>query len=130
MKNISNICAICFVLLSLLFVSCDDDYDPIGNNKPAPVLKISSNFLAFPSNGGNLPVDITTNVEEIETSSTVSWISGSYNEEILTLTAIANAEDDIREALVNVATVTGSNEAQSSVRIIQGNKGSDKIFAN
>lgn len=130
MKNISNICAICFVLLSLLFVSCDDDYDPIGNNKPAPILKISSNFLAFPSNGGNLSVDITTNVEEIETSSTVSWISGSYNEEILTLTAIANAEDDIREALVNVATVTGSNEAQSSVRIIQGNKGSDKIFAN
>lgn len=130
MKNISNIFTVYFVMFGLIFVSCDDDYDPIGKNKPAPVLKISSNFLAFPSNGGNSPVDITTNVEKIETNSTASWISGAFNDNTLTLTAKANVEENIREALVNVTTVTGGNEAQSSVRIIQGNMGSDKIFAN
>ena len=119
-----------FVFTVLAISSCQEEYDPIGNNRPAPVLKIDSDFLVAPSIGGSFPINIETNVEEIETKSTVPWISGTYNESVLTLTATENAEEDIREALVTVATVSGNNEAQSSVRVIQGNNGSDKIFAN
>jgi len=117
-------------MVGFTFISCGNDYDPIGNNKPAPVLKIGTDFLAFPAQGGNLSVGITTNVEEIETHSTASWISDTYGEDILTLTALANKEEEVRETLVDIATATGNNEAQSTLRIIQGNSGSNKIFAN
>lgn len=125
-----NILILTFSLLNIIFLSCQEDYDPIGNNKPAPVLKLGTKFTAVSSTGGSFPIAVTTNVETIEAKSTVPWISGNYSNNVLTLTATANTEDVVRETLVAVATVTGNNEAQSSARIIQGNQGMDKIFAN
>jgi hypothetical protein len=130
MKDKILLFMLAFVLGGVMLISCQDEYDPIGNNKPAPVLKLDSKFAAVPGGGGIYPINITTNVPEVEAKSTVSWLSGTYGEEVVTLSATANTEDIVRETLVSIATVTGNNEAQSTVRVIQASQGMDKIFAN
>lgn len=130
MKNKILLFTLAIALPGVMFLSCQDEYDPIGNNKPAPVLKLDSKFAAVPGTGGTYPINITTNVEDIEAKSTVDWLSGTYGEDVVTLSATANTEDIVRETLVAIATVTGNNEAQSTVRVIQANQGMDNIYAN
>lgn len=120
-----------FIALSIVVTSCKkDDYDPIGNNKPVPVLKLDSKFALIPGTGGNFPINITTNAEQIEAKSLVPWLTGTYSDKVVTLTAPANPDDDVRESYITIATVTGQSEAQSAIRVIQGNNGMKNIFAN
>ena len=121
---------LCLAIMSVVFISCEESYDPIGNNKPVPVLKLSTKFIAVPSTGGAYPINITSNVDQIEGKTTVPWVTGAYASNVLTVTAAANPDDVVRETLVTAATVTGGNEAQSAARVIQGNNGMSNIFAN
>lgn len=116
--------------LSVVCTSCQDDYDPIGNNKPAPVLKLDSRFVAIPGTGGSFPINVTSNVENIAVNTLAPWINGTYSDHVVTLTAPANTEDVVLESYVQVATVTGRNEAQMATRVIQGNSGMPNIFAD
>ncbi|MEN6456394.1 MAG: BACON domain-containing protein [Prolixibacteraceae bacterium] len=122
-KKVINIFALSFTLLGTIFVSCEDNYDPIGNNKPMPVLKVDSKFVAAPGTGGSFPVSVTTNAEVVEATSTASWISGTFSNSVVSLTAAANPEDAVREAYAKIATVTGQNEAQVALRVIQAGSG-------
>lgn len=130
MKKTINFFTLTLAVLSVAVTSCEDNYDPIGNNKPVPVLKVDSKFMAISGTGGSSLINVTSNAEKIEANSMVPWITGTYNNKIVTLTAAANPDDVVRESYVNVATVTGRNEAQVAVRVIQGNNGMKNIFAN
>lgn len=129
--KISDLFSFSFIALSVVFTSCKkDDYDPIGNNKPVPVLKLDSKFIAIPGTGGEFPVNITSNADKIVANSLAPWLSGAYSNKVVTLTAPANPDDAVRESYVTIATETGQSEAQSAVRVIQGNNGMKNIFAN
>lgn len=129
MKKIYRFFTLVLAGVSVVCTSCQDDYDPIGNNKPAPVLKLDSKFVAIPGTGGSFPINVTSNVENIAVNSLAPWVTGSYTDKVVTLTAPANTEDVILESYVQVATVTGQNEAQIATRVIQGNDGTPNIFA-
>ncbi len=119
------------IALSVEFTSCaKNNYDPIGNNKPVPVLKVDSKFIAIPGTGGQSPVNITSNADKIGINSLVSWLTGTYSNKIVTLTVPSNPDDAVRESYATIATQTGQNEAQAAVRVIQGNNGMPNIFAD
>ncbi|MDP3445690.1 MAG: hypothetical protein Q8T08_22750, partial [Ignavibacteria bacterium] len=130
MKKIFKFYLLTFTVLCIALMSCQDDYDPIGNNKPVPVLKLDSRFSAISGTGASIPINITSNAENFEVISVDSWLTGTYSNNLVTLTAAANPDDVVREANVKVSTVTGWNEAQVSTRVIQSNKGMNNIFAN
>ncbi|RYY35722.1 MAG: hypothetical protein EOP46_09010, partial [Sphingobacteriaceae bacterium] len=120
----------CFTL-SVIITSCNPEpYDPIGNNKPVPVLKMDTKLVAMPGTGGELPVSINTNVDKIQVASLVPWLTGSYGDKIVSFTSPANTEDAVRESFATLTTQTGQTEAQATVRIIQGNSGMQNIFAD
>ncbi len=129
MKKIYKFLILSLSFLNVISLSCEDDYDPIGNNKPMPVLKVDSKFIAVSGAGGSFPVNVTTNAEEIGTTATVPWLSGTFSNNVVNLTAASNPEDAVRETYAKIATVTGQNEAQVAVRVIQAGNGMN-ITAN
>jgi hypothetical protein len=113
------------------FLSCKkDNYDPIGNNKPLPVLKLSANVAMIPGTGGSIPIEISSNADKFAFNPLASWLSGSYGNKAVTVTAAANTDEDVRESYLSVSTVTGQSEAQSALRAIQGGAGMQNIFVN
>ncbi len=123
MKKICYILIYCLFPLSFVVTSCQDDYDPIGNNKPAPVLKISPLFLTFDGGEGEVYASISTNSSSLETSTPPSWITNSFNSDYTEMSATAQANDDmynIRTGIFQITTVTGqSNEAAQTINFVQ-----------
>ncbi len=122
MKKINEIFA-CLIVLSIIATSCQDDYDPIGNNKPAPVLKISPLYLTFDGGEGKTSATISTNSSSLETSTPPSWITTNFNSDYTEMAATAQANDDVcsvRTGTFQISTVTGqSNEAAQNINFIQ-----------
>src|SRR3546814_9285980 len=65
----------------LVLSACTEDYDPIGNNKPATKLKMSPKYLAFDGAGGDAQATIETNAPELEVGNVPDWVADvSFNE--------------------------------------------------
>ena len=74
----------------LIAISCNEEYDPIGPNKPSPVLILTPLELAFNGSGGTLSSKISTNAEEITLGDLPDWIeSATISEDNTTITVVA-----------------------------------------
>ncbi|GAA4312877.1 hypothetical protein [Compostibacter hankyongensis] len=110
---------------SLVLTSCQEDYDPIGNNKPAPVLKIDPQYLRFDGAGGSSEASVKTNVASLDISTPPSWIQAVLSEDRTQITASAQANDDpvnIRMGTLQITTETGENEATQYLHFVQAAK--------
>ncbi|WP_353195535.1 hypothetical protein [Parapedobacter defluvii] len=127
MKKIIIIVIATMALTPLLFVSCEDNYDPIGNNKPATKLKMEPRYLAFDGNGGTLSTVINTNAPDLALGNLPDWIEmASLNDDktSFTVTVSGNAtSDQIRTGVISLTTVTGETESSSTLQLVQAGKG-------
>jgi len=107
--------------------ACTDDYDPIGNNKPATKLKMAPRHLAFDGAGATLQVALETNAPELQLGNLPDWIeTASFNEDKTALTVQARenqTSDEIRTGVISVSTVTGEQESTLPLAVIQAGKG-------
>ena len=107
-------------------VSCQEPYDPIGNNRPAPLLTVTPSSLAFDGPGGTLEAAIETNVETINVGGYPDWIeSVTVSEDGKTLSVKAKANEDqaaVRYGNIKIETVTGSTEAVQNLMLVQAAK--------
>lgn len=115
------------IFLTFLLMSCQKEYDPIGNNKPAPLLKLIPPALAFDGVGGEFSVDIETNAEDLKIGTYPNWIASvnlSEDKKKLVVTAKPN-EDNIalNQGSIKIETLTGSNEAVQTLFLIQAAAG-------
>ncbi len=127
MKKIIKLITLTFFLLSLLITACVDNYDPIGNNKPAPVLKVSPLQLAFDGAGGELSADLTTNAASLVLGTAPSWINSALSNDYKKVIVTAQANDDkanIRLGSEKISNATGAaNEAEQFLTFVQAAQG-------
>src|SRR5690606_35298924 len=94
-----------------LVVGCQDDYDPIGNNKPATKLRIPSRYLAFDGVGGTMTVDVITNAPEITLTGVPDWVTSTEfsdgNTQLTVVVAEHHASEAIRTGHIELTTVSG-----------------------
>lgn len=128
MKKFINIAF--FALICLLATSCQEEYDPLGNNKPLPVLMVSSLSMGFDGTGGEASLNIETNAD-VEILDSPSWVSTSFNEDFSILTVVAQANtnaNSIRSATIQLSTKTGENEAGQFINCVQAAQGAKLSF--
>lgn len=133
MKKTNIFFTLTFLMLSVVFISCQDNYDPIGNNKGLPVLKVGMKDFMFSGDGGSLSTSVKTNVDVIGTSAiAVPWLSTSASSDnsTFTVTAQANTENKIRSTSFDIMTKTGGNEAMVKVSVLQAHNGANLFFDN
>ncbi len=126
MKIIIKLFTLTFAVLSVVFTSCQDDYDPIGNNKPIPTLKVNPMQMAFDGVGGDLSSDLSTNAPSLGIGTPPSWISATLSTDNKKITVKAQANDDlsnIRVGSLDISTKTGENEAVQYLNFVQAAKG-------
>lgn len=113
-------------------LACTDDYDPIGNNKPATKLKMAPQFLAFDGAGGEQQVTIETNAPELSLGTLPEWVeAATFNEDKTALsvqTAENAASDQIRTGVIAVSTVTGEQESTLNLNLVQAGNGAQVGF--
>jgi hypothetical protein len=122
---ITTACASIFLL-----PSCTEDYDPIGNNKPATKLKVSPKYISFDGQGGTLSSDVVTNAPDLSVSNLPEWIQTAVvtdDKTGLSLTAKENETDEIRSGKVILTTVTGDTESSVDIQLVQAGKNA-RIF--
>lgn len=119
------------VLVSAMVVmaisSCQKPYDPIGNNRPAPLLSLNPSVLAFDGKGGTASATIESNVETLSIGEYPDWIeSVSVSEDGKTVTVTAKMNEDesvINYGSIRIETQSGaSNEAVQYLRLAQAAK--------
>src|SRR3546814_3645182 len=106
----------------LVLSACTEDYDPIGNNKPATKLKMSPKYLAFDGAGGDAQATIETNAPELAVGNVPDWVEDvSFNEDktVVTIKATANTENLIRTGVVPISTVTGDTRSEENTSELQ-----------
>ncbi len=128
MKSTLYTIALCGVAL---LGSCNDDYDPIGNNKPASKFRVSPLSLAFDGNGGEISVNVNTNVPDVAVGTLPEWVeSAAMNEDmtLFTVKAKANTGIPVRTGIINLTTVTGETEASLNLNLVQAGAGANIIY--
>lgn len=114
-------------LVPLLFVSCEDNYDPIGNNKPATKLKVEPRYLEFDGGGETLSAAVNTNATDLALGDLPDWVkTASLNDDntSLTITVDENATSDrVRTGVITLTTITGETESSSTLNLVQAGKG-------
>lgn len=115
-----------------LLAACNEPYDPIGRNRPAPVLLISPLELAFDGDGGSLVSNISTNAESITIGDLPEWIEDvTVSEDLasVTVTTSANkASSEPRRGTVRLICASGDNSATQYMRVYQAGKGCNIAF--
>ena len=118
---------------ALLVAACNEPYDPIGRNRPAPVLIISPLELAFDGDGGTLASTINTNAEEITVGDLPDWIEDVVVAEDLSgIQVIAKpntADPKPRRGIIRLVCSSGDNSAAQYLKVFQGGKGCRLAFA-
>ena len=102
-----------------ILVACNEPYDPIGRNKPAPVLLINPLELAFEGDGGTLTSKVNTNADEITVGTLPEWIEDVVVADDLSaiqINAKPNHEDaKPRRGMVRLDCSSGDNSATQAV---------------
>ena len=124
-----------YLALGLLFVvSCNEPYDPIGPNKPAPVLLVNPLELAFDGAGGTLSTSISTNADKVEVESAPEWVSSTLVSEDLTSITVMVEPNTIslkpRDGVVRLACSSGENTVTQYLRLFQAGKGCKMAYAS
>lgn len=115
--------------------ACNEVYDPIGPNKPSPVLLISPLELSCDGNGGVLQSSISTNAESVSVEGNLpDWIETAViNEDNtgLTVTVKANNESTaVRNGVIKLVCTSGINTATQYVKVFQAGKGSTMNYTS
>lgn len=113
----------------LLVAACNEPYDPIGPNKPAPVLLISPLEHGFDGAGGMSVSDVSTNAEVINIESAPDWVEAVVSEDntSISVKAASNSTGTIRRGVVKLLCASGDNTATQYMKIVQAQNGG-KIF--
>lgn len=133
MKNILRTIALVVLLSSA--AACNKPYDPIGPNKPSPVLIISPLELAYDGDGGEITSKISTNAETVKIDGDLpAWVeSAVVNEDNtgLTVKVKENADGlDVRRGVIKLVCASGNNSATQFVKLFQAGKGSKIEYAS
>ena len=127
--------SILYLALGLMFVaSCNEPYDPIGPNKPAPVLLVNPLELAFDGAGGTLSTSISTNADKVEVDSAPEWVaSTTVSEDMTSITVIVEPNTvslKPREGVVRLACSSGDNTVNQYLKLFQAGKGCKIAYAS
>ena len=124
-----------FFILTLglmALASCNEPYDPIGPNKPSPVLLINPLELAFDGAGGTLTSTVSTNADEITIVDAPDWIeSVVVNEGNTGVSVIATPNTSSlkpREGVIRLMCASGDNTATQYLKVFQAGKGCKIAF--
>lgn len=121
-------------LLLSAAVSCNSEYDPIGPNKPSPVLLVSPLELAYTGDGGSLTSKISTNAEDITLGDLPDWIeSATLNEDNTAITVVAKANtstSNVKRASLKLVCASGDNTVTQYMKLFQAGKDSDVAYAS
>ncbi|MDR2474060.1 MAG: hypothetical protein LBD53_11005 [Tannerella sp.] len=115
----------------LILYGCTSDYDPIGNNKPATKLKVSSKYLSTGGAGGTVTTKIVTNAPELAVGNAPDWVqSAVVNDDLteLNVTVTANDAHQIRSGLLKLSTVTDDTESEITLFLIQAGQNASIIY--
>lgn len=129
--NISGIKSIAVACLVLL-VACNKEYDPIGPNKPSPVLIVSPLELAYDGVGGSTVSKISTNAEIVTVGELPEWIeSATVNEDNTSITVTAKPNTDsysVRRGVLKLVSSSGDNTVTQFMKLYQAGKDSKVSF--
>jgi hypothetical protein len=106
----------------------------IGNNdivaSPAkefivPELELKMYTCEFASNGGSNTIDVKTNVDKLDVSTSESWISAHYDSDKrqLIIKAGVNSSKNSRTGTVTVVASNGHTSVEQVVKVTQAGKG-------
>ena len=123
---------ICLAASVLLTAACNEPYDPIGRNRPSPVLLISPLEMAFDGDGGVQVGSISTNAEAITVGDLPEWIaSAEVAEDLSSVKVIAepNTSSPVpRRGIIRLVCSSGDNSATQYLRVYQAGKGCKIAF--
>ena len=127
--------SILYMALGLLFVaSCNEPYDPIGPNKPSPVLLVNPLELAFDGAGGTLSTSISTNADNVEVQSAPEWVSSTIVSEDLTSITVVVEPNTVslkpREGVIRLECSSGDNTVTQYLKLFQAGKGCKIAYAS
>ncbi len=118
----------------LALAACNRPYDPIGPNRPSPVLLVNPLELAFGSDGGALVSRISTNAETVQVGELPEWIeSAAVSEDLgsIEVKVKPNAEErNVRRGTVKMVCASGDNTVTQSLKIFQAGADSEIAFAS
>lgn len=118
----------------LMLAACNEPYDPIGPNKPSPVLLVEPLELAYDSEGGTLSSKISTNAETVQIAELPDWIEYAKVDEKLGSIEVkvkSNTSDvNVRRGVVKMLCASGDNTVSQSLKIFQAGEGSSIAFSS
>jgi len=116
-----------FIAGILSFAACNEPYDPIGPNKPSPVLLINPLELAFDGAGGTLTSALSTNAEVVTVTSAPDWVQDvAVNAELteVSVTVTPNSSTlQPREGIIRLNCASGDNSVTQNLKLFQAGKG-------
>lgn len=118
----------------LALAACNKPYDPIGPNRPSPVLLVNPLELAFSSDGGTLSSKISTNAETVQIGELPEWIESAKVSDDLSSIEVKvkpNADEkNVKRGTVKMVCASGDNTVTQSLKIFQAGTGSEIAFAS
>lgn len=118
----------------LAMASCNEEYDPIGPNKPSPVLIVSPLELAYDGTGGSLTSKISTNAESVTIGELPDWVeSASVNEDNTSVTVTVKPNEDsyaVKRGTLKLVSSSGDNTVTQYMKLYQAGKDSKMSFAS
>lgn len=111
------------VALTIFATSCDDT--TTGDDTQTPVaieLSVSPESLTMTAYGDAVTLEVTTNAENWDFVNATSWLNIRRNDNVLTVSATQNENEDIRKGTILIYATTGASRVEKSVVVEQSSK--------
>ena len=131
---------ITLALLATLFVACNeteiDNTPPQSDGRIQLDVTSDSNLFAngddestisFKSRGGELVLDVVTNVEEWNYNVEGAWLTASKDDHSLYVSADANSAEEGREAVIEIAATDGQRGVNCRIVVRQNGAGTPEV---
>ena len=131
---------IAFAMLATLFVACNET--EIDNRPPQSDGRIQldvtsdsalfsngedESTISFKSRGGELVLDVVTNVEEWNYNVEGAWLTASKDDHFLYVSADTNSAEESREAVIEIAATDGQRGANCRIAVRQNGTGTPEV---
>ena len=131
---------ITLALLATLFVACNeteiDNTPPQSDGRVQLDVTSDSNLFAngedestisFKSRGGELVLDVVTNVEEWNYNVEGAWLTASKDDHFLYVSADANSAEESREAVIEIVANDGQRGVNCRIAVRQNGAGTPEV---
>lgn len=131
---------ITLALLATHFVACNeteiDNTPPQSDGRIQLDVTSDSNLFAngedestisFKSRGGELVLDVVTNVEEWNYNVEGAWLTASKDDHFLYVSADANSAEESREAVIEIAATDGQRGVNCRIAVRQNGAGTPEV---